>query len=157
DLDARNFNDGSSVPGFRRNQYGATLGGPVKKDKVFFFANYEGLQYTQGTSVIATEPCNASPSPSASPAAAAKISALLALYSLNPVSSCSGVNGTGKATVVRDNTAKENYVLGRADWNISEEDSFFARYFVDQQHAVYPFSGGNTGLEPELDLGFNQF
>jgi hypothetical protein len=169
DLDARNFTDGPSVPEFRRNQYGATLGGPIKKDKVFFFANYEGLQYTQGTSVIATEPCNVNGGPlvsTAAPgsAAANKVNALLALYSLNPINTAcnqlagaaAGV-GTGKATVVRDNTAKENYVLGRADWNISDKDSFFARYFVDQQHAQYPFSGGNSGLEPELDLGFNQF
>jgi hypothetical protein len=157
DLDARNFTDGPSVPEFRRNQYGGTFGGPVKKDKVFFFANYEGLQYTQGVSSIATEPCNAT-STSTNPAAAAKVNALLALYALNPVSSCSApLNGTGKATVVRNNTAKEDYVLGRADWNISDKDSFFARYFTDMQNALYPFSGGNTGLEPERDLGDNQF
>ncbi len=156
-LDARNFTDGPSVPEFRRNQYGVTLGGPIKKDKVFFFANYEGVQYTQGVSEIATEPCNAS-STSTNPVVAAKVNALLALYTLNPVASCSApVNGTGKATVVKNNTAKENYVLGRADWAISDKDSFFARYFTDLQNALYPYSGGNTGLEPERDLGDNQF
>ena len=43
DLDARNFFDGASVPGFQRNQFGGALGGPIKKDKTFVFANYEGL------------------------------------------------------------------------------------------------------------------
>ena len=38
DLDARNFFDvGSGQPAFRRNQFGGTIGGPVKKDKTFFF------------------------------------------------------------------------------------------------------------------------
>ena len=155
-LDARNFTDGSSVPAFRRNQYGATLGGPVVKDKVFFFANYEGVQYTQGISQIATEPCGVS-STSANPTVAAAVNALLALYALNPVASCNPSSHTGKAVVVRSNTAKEDYVLGRADWNISEKDTFFARYFTDMQNAVYPYSGGNTGLEPERDLGDNQW
>src|ERR1700723_3448008 len=43
-LDSRGFFDGASVPEFRRNQYGGTIGGPIKKNKVFFFANYEGIR-----------------------------------------------------------------------------------------------------------------
>jgi hypothetical protein len=43
-LDARNFFDGRSVPGFERNQFGASLGGPVKKDKTFLFGNWEELR-----------------------------------------------------------------------------------------------------------------
>jgi hypothetical protein len=41
-IEARNFFDGDKVPPYRQNQFGATLGGPVAKDKAFFFVNYEG-------------------------------------------------------------------------------------------------------------------
>src|SRR5713101_5450963 len=43
-LDAPNFFDGSSVPGFQRNQFGVALGGPIRKDKTFVFGNYEGFR-----------------------------------------------------------------------------------------------------------------
>ena len=42
-FDARNFFDGKTLPPFHRNQYGGAVGGPIKKDKTFFFANYEKL------------------------------------------------------------------------------------------------------------------
>src|SRR6202035_4843792 len=39
-MDARNFFDGSSAPGFERNQFGASAGGPIQKNKTFVFANF---------------------------------------------------------------------------------------------------------------------
>src|SRR6266853_4918537 len=42
-LDARNFFDGDMIPPFRRNQFGASAGAPIQKDRTFFFADYEGL------------------------------------------------------------------------------------------------------------------
>ena len=46
-LDARNFFD-STRGLFQQNQFGGTLGGPIKKDKVFFFLDYQGTRTTQG-------------------------------------------------------------------------------------------------------------
>jgi Carboxypeptidase regulatory-like domain len=48
-FDARNFNDfnvngKAAIPPFRYGQYGLSFGGPIKKDKLFFFLNYEGLR-----------------------------------------------------------------------------------------------------------------
>src|SRR6202043_2801967 len=42
-FDARNFFDGNTLPPFHRNQYGGAVGGPIRKDKTFFFTNYEKL------------------------------------------------------------------------------------------------------------------
>lgn len=53
-LDAPNFFDnagGTVKPPFRRNQFGASIGGPIRKDKTFFFANYEALREVQGLSI----------------------------------------------------------------------------------------------------------
>jgi hypothetical protein len=57
-FDARNFNDFNvlglpAIPPFRYGQYGMSLGGPIKKDKLFFFINYEGLrQYGATTNQV---------------------------------------------------------------------------------------------------------
>jgi outer membrane receptor protein involved in Fe transport len=46
-LDAQNFGDPYKLS-FKRNQFGGTMGGPIKKDKMFFFVNYEGLRQNLG-------------------------------------------------------------------------------------------------------------
>jgi hypothetical protein len=59
--DARNvFNQApNAVPSVTLEQYGATFGGPIKKDKLFFFTTYEKQQYALGSTQIITEPITA--------------------------------------------------------------------------------------------------
>ena len=68
-LDARNFFDrnqtnlttGAEIPGtarapFRRNQFGAFLGGPIRKDKTFIFGDYQGTRIREGLTNLNTVP-----------------------------------------------------------------------------------------------------
>jgi len=57
-LNARNYfaPAGQNKPEFRRNQYGATLGGPIVKDRTFFFLDYQGVKQAIGTVRISTVP-----------------------------------------------------------------------------------------------------
>ncbi|PYS09827.1 MAG: TonB-dependent receptor, partial [Acidobacteria bacterium] len=56
-LDARNFFDATdAVPPFKRNEFGASLGGPIKKDKMFLFGNYEGFRQRLALSSVAVVP-----------------------------------------------------------------------------------------------------
>ena len=48
-LNARGFFD-TAIPDFKQNQFGGTLGGPIRKDQTFFFASYEGRRIREGTS-----------------------------------------------------------------------------------------------------------
>ncbi|MBV8731968.1 MAG: carboxypeptidase regulatory-like domain-containing protein, partial [Acidobacteriia bacterium] len=58
DLDARNFFDQAFVPPFRRNQFGGALGGPLKRDKLFLFGNYEGFRQALAETNVSVVPDN---------------------------------------------------------------------------------------------------
>ena len=62
DLDARNFFDAGKSP-YRQNQFGGTLGGPIVRNKTFFFVNYEGTRTVRGLT-------SNTPAPSAAESAA---------------------------------------------------------------------------------------
>ncbi len=74
-LDARNYFDHGPIPPFERNMFGGSLGGPIKKDKTFLFANYEGFRQKLGLSDLTLVPDATSRA-----AAVASIKPLLALW-----------------------------------------------------------------------------
>ena len=58
-MDANTFFNnlaGAPKPAFRRNEFGATVGGPIRKDKTFFFADYQGIRLAQPETITSTIP-----------------------------------------------------------------------------------------------------
>src|SRR5581483_6063489 len=55
-LDARNYFDGPTIPPFKRNQFGGSIGGPIFKNRTFFFADFEAIRQSKGISALTTVP-----------------------------------------------------------------------------------------------------
>src|ERR1700733_208316 len=58
-VDSRYFFNNGAQPAFHRNQYGATIGGPIRKNKTYFFAYYEGLKQATPATFVGTVPTSA--------------------------------------------------------------------------------------------------
>lgn len=144
-LDARNFFNRGELPPFSQNQFGVSTGGPVLKDRVFFFANYEGFRQKQGRTLIANVPDeNTRRGLVRNPATGAldqvAISPVIVPY-LNMYPLPNGRNfGDGTAQFIQDAStrANEDYYMGRTDFNLSKNDTFYGRYVYDPSESVTP-------------------
>ena len=145
-FDARNFFDHGTIPQFERNVFGASLGGPIKKDKTFLFANYEGFRQTLGLSDLTLEPDAASQA--AIPSTAA-IYPLLKLWpTITSANSQELVNpfSPGTATHVAEvftnplQHIREDFGTARFDQTFSDKDSFAVVYTLDDSAGLSPTS-----------------
>jgi len=142
-LDARNFFD-QQIPPFRRHQFGGAVGGPIKADKLFFFANYEGLrQFLSESFSSDTLAPNARNGILAS-GATVKIDPRVAPYlALFPVAN-GRINGD-KAQYVfgAGQLGIENYAIGRMDFLSSASTTIYGTYVFDTSHSTTPDAYNN--------------
>src|SRR5438445_2596723 len=132
-LDTRNFFDVGGVPPFKRNQFGGAVGGPILKNRTFFFADYEGIRQSLGITTLATVPSanarqgilvggNVTVDPNAA--------AYLTFY---PVPLPQNTNGDlGQFTFAEQQVVNENFLTGRVDHRFSAKDSLFGSYMFDR-------------------------
>jgi outer membrane receptor protein involved in Fe transport len=141
-LDTRNYFDVFPyVPPFKRNQFGGVLGGPIKKDKTFFFGGYEGLRQGQGTSLTAIVPtaqARAGILPTGTVAVNPAVVPLLNLYPLPNATSFG--DGTAEYISSPNIITNENNAMVRVDHQLNTKTSLFARYGFDQDYLNSPQS-----------------
>lgn len=135
-MDARNFFTKGATPPLRMNQFGGSLGGPIVKDKFFFFGSYEGLRQGVGVNLIESVP-----SAAARARAVASIQPLLAAYPLGTTATSNP--DLDAAFLNKAATINENAGSVRLDYRFNDKYSMNARYFRDQGNSISPI--GVTG------------
>lgn len=152
-LDARNFFDYQTVasklrlPSFKRNQFGASAGGPIKKDKTMIYGVYEGLRQRLGVTRIDNVPaagCHGAAGAiitqvacpqlsSASATIAPQVAPLLALFPLPNLPK-------DQFTFFFTQPTKDDYGQVRVDQTFSSNDALFARYTIDDTQETDPLN-----------------
>ena len=137
-LDAKNYFDDPTqpIPPFKRNQFGATIGGPIVKDHTFFFADFEAIRQSKGITTVTTVPSaqarlghlstgNVTVDP--------KAAAYLTFFHLPNQGPFAGSGGDlGIYTFPGQQIVNENFITTRVDHHFSEKDSLFGSYMFDR-------------------------
>jgi hypothetical protein len=169
-LDARNYFDPPTIPEFRRNEFGGSVGAPIVKGHTFFFADYEGLRESQGITTLINVPSQAVhngtlcsiPQPGVcsthqvtgafNPDPATGIDkAVLPYLALWPLPN-EGLLGNGDTGIYQFNgghVTTENFGTGRVDHKFSDKDSLFGNYKYDGATLTQP-NGGNTVINGHI-------
>jgi hypothetical protein len=181
-LDAKNFFDDPArgIPPYRQNQFGASLGGPVRRDRTFIFGNYEGLRIHQSvtnTTLLPTEslrhgdfsginPLTGQPFPAINDPATGQAflgnqipsgridplsAAILARLPLPNLSTPAGSNNN--INVGRKNVITDQFTL-RLDHQWTDRQQVFARALVFNSRQLFPFVSNTFAQNPSAPPGF---
>ena len=167
-LDARNFFNpvknaaGQPIPKapFHNNQYGASLGGPIVKDKTFFYIDYEGQQEPVGVVTIASVPTGSAADGSLQPSDSTDPSGVIpALLARHPWPAPNLVKGAafgdaGTASVISPSYNKLTSFIAKIDQNFNANNNLTGRYFFGDSVQSFPLALSATGGQLP---GFNTF
>ena len=136
-LDSTNFFDVERPP-FNRNQYGGSVGGPIVKNKTFFFGAFEGLREHLGLTLVEPVPSVAARQGAFLPAGARVSPAVVPYLNLIPlptVDNPAGEKATWQGSF--DQESQLDTFNVRADLNFSQRDSLFVRYTQNDSDLLF--------------------
>lgn len=137
-MDARNFFDQGDAPPFQRSQFGASLGGPIMKNRLFYFLSYEGLHERLAQTTLARLPNQAAHNGflpdgqggltfvGVHPLVRPYLDALFPIPDGREFG-----DGTAELVHASSDPTDENFIVGKLDWTIGQKDSMFVRFSGD--------------------------
>ncbi|MGA7791542.1 MAG: carboxypeptidase regulatory-like domain-containing protein [Candidatus Acidiferrales bacterium] len=163
-LDSPGPFDNGTVPPFRRNQFGGAAGGPLKKDRLFLFGNYEGFRQSLDVSNVSVVPddnarlgilpnsCTGLPTPV--PKSNSTMEQYASLFWPQPngpeltvpasgtgcTSTAQVPSGTAKATYNPNEHIREDFGTLRADYNVGKNDTLSSAYTIDDGTSLIPLA-----------------
>jgi outer membrane receptor protein involved in Fe transport len=156
-LDARNYFNpvGTTQAPFHNNQFGGSIGGPIIRDKAFFFFDYEGQQERVGTVSVACVP-----DPASLLATNTVIASLMAHYPngdpwpLPNQAANSSCNAPAlPASVVAPSYNNLSSLIGKVDYNFNQNNVLTGRYYFGDSKQSFPLALTGGGVLP----GFNTY
>src|SRR5260370_20857984 len=154
-LDARNFFNTNDQPQdvFRNNQFGFSLGGPIKKNRTFWFVSYEGQRETVGIPTVARVPTTAEIATATANNGGVVNPVIANLLARNPwpaPNRPADANGNN-LQVSNGASNRVNSFIGKIDQHIGKDDLLTARYYFGKSDQSFPLALVGGGILP----GFN--
>ncbi len=149
-FDSRNFFDQSRIPNYQRNNFGAAIGGPIRKNKAFLFGNYEGYRQNLGITDVTLVPDTQARAGFLPNSAGVETKTTIGpgvaqLFHLWPTQNGpelldgnGHITGIGEAFSSPTQHIREDFGTTRFDENLTANDLFFAVYTVDDSTANTP-------------------
>jgi len=148
-------------PTYKKNQFGGSFGGPVVRNKAFFFASYEGLRQTIGQTQTITVPDQNARNGVINGVNVGVNAAVAPVFQLYPLptrqTATQAAQGVGQADVINETPADEHYFMGRFDYTISNAMNVFVRYTGDVASVFEPNSGSLIPLWTSDDKTGNHY
>lgn len=142
-FDAKNYFDGAQIPPFTRNQFGASVGGPLARHgRAFFFVNYEGLRQSLGVTRIDIVPSVAARNGQLSSGTITvdpQATRYLAFFPL-PNQGTTGNGDTGNYVFSGQQVTPETYFTARTDTHLRPSDVLTVSYVFDRAATTQPDS-----------------
>ena len=137
-LDTRNYFDAAKIPPFKRNQFGASAGGPIWRDHTFIFGDYESIRQSLGTTNQVVTPSAlartgvlyTSSGATQTVAVDPTVQKYLALFPVPNKPIAANAN-SGTYVFTNEQVVNENFFTIRTDHKLSEADSAFGTYLYD--------------------------